>query len=152
MQRADLISHWQQLSGTDLGTTEWLNIDQVRIDHFAETTLDHQAIHVDPDADATKKLGGTIAHGFLSLSLLSYLGSTLTAPHIAGITVLNYGLNRVRFLMPVPSGSDIRLHMKVLKTQEKSQGVLVTFHSEVEIRNREKPALIAEQLALLLYQ
>ena len=58
----------------------------------------------------------------------------------------------MRFLMPVPSGSDIRLHMKVIKAQEKSQGVLVTFHSEVEIRDREKPALVAEQLALLLYQ
>ena len=151
MQSNELLSHWQQLCGTDLGTTEWLTVDQARIDSFADTTLDHQVIHIDPDADATKKLGGTIAHGFLSLSLLSYLSSTLTSPHVAGHSILNYGLNRVRFLMPVPSGSDIRLHMKVVQAQEKSQGVLVTYNSELEIRDQDKPAFIAEHLALLLF-
>lgn len=151
MQSDELLSHWQQLSGTELGTTEWLTIDQARIDSFADTTLDHQVIHIDPEAEATKILGGTIAHGFLSLSLLSYLSSTLTSPHVAGHTVLNYGLNRVRFLMPVPSGSDIRLQLKVVQAEEKSQGVLVTFNSEVEIRDRNKPAFVAEQLALILY-
>ncbi len=152
MQSKDLLTQWQHLAGTDLGVTDWLTIDQQRINSFAETTLDHQLIHIDPTAQATQNLGGTIAHGFLSLSLLSYLGATLTKPHIGDNTVLNYGLNRVRFINPVASGSDIRLHMKVLSAGENPQGVLVTFHSEVEIKNTQKPALIAEQLALFLYQ
>lgn len=151
MQSDELLSHWQSLVDTDLGTTDWLTVDQDRIDNFADTTLDHQVIHIDPQAPATQKLGGTIAHGFLSLSLLSHLGGSLTRPHIGDRAVLNYGLNRVRFLTPVPSGSDIRLHMKVKTVEEKSQGVLVTYSSEVEIRDHDKPAFIAEQLALLLY-
>ncbi len=151
MQNNELLSHWQNLVGTDLGTTDWLTIDQQRIDNFADTTLDHQVIHIDPQAPATKKLGGTIAHGFLSLSLLSHLSSTLTKTHIGDRAVLNYGLNRVRFLNPVPSGSDIRLHMKVKSVEGKTHGVLVTFSSEVEISDQHKPAFVAEQLALLLY-
>lgn len=151
MQNNELLSHWQSLVGTDLGTTDWLTIDQQRIDNFADTTLDHQVIHIDPQAPATKKLGGTIAHGFLSLSLLSHLSSTLTKTHIGDRAVLNYGLNRVRFLNPVPSGSDIRLHMKVKSVEGKTHGVLVTFSSEVEISDQHKPAFVAEQLALLLY-
>ena len=151
MQNNELLSHWQSLVGTDLGTTDWLTIDQQRIDNFADTTLDHQVIHIDPQAPATKKLGGTIAHGFLSLSLLSHLSSTLTKTHIGDRAVLNYGLNRVRFLNPVPSGSDIRLHMKVKSVEGITHGVLVTFSSEVEISDQHKPAFVAEQLALLLY-
>lgn len=146
-----LFTHWQALVGNDLGTTDWFTIDQARIDKFADTTVDHQVIHIDPQAPATQKLGGTIAHGFLSLSLLSHLSSTLTKPHIGAHAVLNYGLNRVRFISPVPSGSDIRLHMKVKAVEEKPQGVLVTYHSEVELRDAEKPAFIAEQMGLLLY-
>lgn len=140
-----------RLTNTELATTDWFIIDQERIDNFADITLDHQVIHIDPQAPATKKLGGTIAHGFLHLSLLSHLSRSLTPPHIGDRAVLNYGLNRVRFLTPVPSGSEIRLHMKVKPVDEKSQGVLVTYTSEVEIRDHEKPAFIAEQLALLLY-
>lgn len=151
MRNEEFLAHWQKMAGTDLGTTPWLHIDQDRINAFADTTLDHQSIHVDPQAPATQKLGGTIAHGFLSLSLLSHLSAILMKPHTGQHTVLNYGLNKVRFISPVASGSDIRLHMKVIAAEEKPQGILVTWHSEVEIRNVEKPAFIAEQLALLLY-
>ncbi|OED35552.1 hypothetical protein AB833_30545 [Chromatiales bacterium (ex Bugula neritina AB1)] len=146
-----LLEKWQQRVDSKLGTTDWLTIDQQRIDNFADTTLDHQVIHVDPEAPATKELGGTIAHGFLTLSMLSYLGAQLTRPLNENRTVLNYGLNRVRFLTPVASGSRVRLHMTVKSVEEKPRGVLITYSSEVEIDGAVKPALMAEQLALILY-
>jgi len=145
-----LIQIWQSRVGKKVGTSEWLTIDQDRINAFADTTKDHQVIHIDPDADATKALGGTIAHGFLSLSLLSYLNATLTRPLNGNRTVLNYGLNKVRFLNPVPTGSDVRSHLSVVAADEKPKGVLVTFNSEIEIRNHDTPALVAEQLALVI--
>ncbi len=151
MSDSELLEQWQQRVDKKLGTSDWLTIDQQRINDFADTTIDHQVIHIDPQAPATQALGGTIAHGFLTLSLLSYLNAQLTRPLNGGRTVLNYGLNRVRFLTPVASGSDVRLHMTVTAAEEKKQGVLVTFSSEVEIRDADKPALIAEQLALILY-
>lgn len=145
-----LLQQWQERLDQKLGTTDWLTVDQDRINAFADTTNDHQVIHVDPQAAPTIALGGTIAHGFLTLSLLSYLSAELTRPLNGDRTVLNYGLNKVRFLTPVASGSDIRLHMHLKKVDEKSQGVLITYLSEIEIRNNEKPAMIAEQLVLIL--
>ncbi len=145
-----LLQQWQDRLGEQLGTTDWMTIDQNRIDAFADTTNDHQVIHVDPQAAPTIALGGTIAHGFLTLSLLSYLSAQLTQPLTGDRTVLNYGLNKVRFLTPVASGSDIRLHMHLKTAEEKTRGVLVTFTSEIEIRNAEKPAMVAEQLILVL--
>lgn len=151
MSTNELLEQCQQRVGEKLGTSDWLTIDQQRINDFADTTLDHQVIHIDPQAQATQALGGTIAHGFLTLSLLSYLSAQITSPLNADRTVLNYGLNRVRFLTPVASGSDVRLHMTIKSVEEKKQGVLVTYNSEVEIRDAAKPALIAEQLILILY-
>lgn len=146
-----LLARCKQRVSEKLGTTDWLTIDQQRINDFAETTLDNQVIHVDPQATATQALGGTIAHGFLTLSLLPYLSAELTKPLNTDHTVLNYGLNYVRFLTPVASGSDVRLHMTVKSVEEKKLGVLITYSSEVEIREVAKPALIAEQLILILY-
>ena len=117
---------------------------------FADTTNDHQVIHIDPDAEATKALGGTIAHGFLSLSLLSYLNASLTRPLNGQRTVLNYGLNKVRFLSPVPTGASVRSHVTVVSAEAKPKGVLVTFNTEMEIRDHDTPALVAEQLALVI--
>jgi len=145
-----LLQTWQSRVGEKVGTSEWLTIDQDRINAFADTTKDHQVIHIDPDAIATKALGGTIAHGFLTLSLLSYLNASLTRPLNGDRTVLNYGLNKVRFLNPVPTGSDVRSHLSVVAAEEKPKGVLVTFNSEIEIRNHDTPALVAEQLALVI--
>lgn len=145
-----LIQTWQSRVGEKIGSSEWLTIDQDRINAFADTTKDHQVIHIDPEADATKALGGTIAHGFLTLSLLSYLNATLTRPLNGNRTVLNYGLNKVRFLSPVPTGSDVRSHLSVVAADAKPKGVLVTFNSEIEIRNHDTPALVAEQLALVV--
>lgn len=151
MDNHALLQHWQQLEGQPLGTSDWLLVDQPRINAFADATLDYQAIHVNPEAEATRRLGGTIAHGFLSLSLLSYLIEGLTQPHNDNHTVLNYGLNRLRFLSPVPVDSRIRLHSTVTGVTDKGNGVLVTLHSTVDIESQEKPALVAEQLILLLY-
>jgi acyl dehydratase len=145
-----LIQTWQSRVGQKIGSSDWLTIDQDRINAFADTTNDHQVIHVDPDADATKALGGTIAHGFLSLSLLSYLNSSLTRPLNGQRTVLNYGLNKVRFLSPVPTGAAVRSHVTVLSAEVKPKGVLVTFNTEMEIRDHDTPALVAEQLALVV--
>ena len=145
-----LIQTWQSRIGEKIGTSDWLTIDQDRINAFADTTLDHQVIHIDPDAEATKALGGTIAHGFLTLSLLSYLNGNLTRPLNGNRTVLNYGLNKVRFLSPVPTGADIRSHLSVVAVDAKPKGVLVTFNSEIEIRNHDTPALVAEQLAMVV--
>ncbi len=150
MSEQTLIQTWQSRVGKKVGTSDWLTIDQDRIDAFADTTEDHQVIHIDPDADATKALGGTIAHGFLSLSLLSYMNASLTRPLNGDRTVLNYGLNKVRFLSPVASGSDVRSHLSVVAAQAKPKGVLVTFNAEIEIRDQKTPALVAEQLALVI--
>ncbi len=150
MVEQTLIQTWQSRVGEKIGTSDWLTIDQDRINAFADTTNDHQVIHIDPDADATKALGGTIAHGFLSLSLLSYLNGGLTRPLNGNRTVLNYGLNKVRFLSPVATGSDVRSHLSVVAAEAKPKGVLVTFNSEIEIRDHDTPALVAEQLALVI--
>lgn len=151
MDKQTLISHWQNLAGQSLGTSDWLQVDQQRINAFADATLDHQVIHIDPQAEATKKLGGTIAHGFLSLSLLSYLVASLTRPHKDDHTVLNYGLNRVRFLTPVPADANIRLQSTVKEVLQKSNGVLVTLDNTLEIKGNQKPAMLAEKLILLLF-
>lgn len=151
MDNSELLSHWQQLQGSELGISNWLQVDQQRIDAFADATLDHQVIHIDPQAEATQKLGGTIAHGFLSLSLLSCLIEELTRSHSDKRTVLNYGLNRVRFLQPVPSGASIRLHTTVKDVTDKTNGILVTLDNTLEIDSVEKPVMVAEKLILLLY-
>ena len=152
MDKQSITAHWQQLAGKDLGTTDWLLVDQNRIDTFADTTIDHQVIHIDPDAPATRKIGGTIAHGFLSLSLLSYFSAQLTHEHTFKHTVLNYGLNRVRFLNPVPSGSEVRVHLSVVNVEEKPQGLLATMSAEMEIKDTPKPAFVAEKLILILFE
>lgn len=144
------MSNWNALIEKTLGPTEWFEIDQSRIDAFADNTLDHQVIHIDQNAPATQMLGGTIAHGFLGLSMLSHLSRELLNPYIDGKVVLNYGLNKVRFISPIAASSQIRLTIKVLGTEIKSQGLLVTYESTVNIKDQQKPAFIAEQLALIL--
>jgi len=137
-------------TGELLGRSGWFAIDQARIDAFAEVTEDRQFIHVDPArAAAETPLGGSIAHGFLTLSLLSHLGQQVF-PEIAGkVMTFNYGLNRVRFLAPVPAGARVRVAIRLLEVVEKGAGRhLCRFESTVEIEGRETPALVAEQLLL----
>ena len=136
--------------GQEIGISDWLTVDQARIDTFAEATEDRQFIHVDADAARQTPFGGTIAHGFLTLSLLSRMGAeTLLGPE--GVKMaLNYGLDRVRFLAPVRSGKRVRGRFTLDSVEEKAPGqVLMRYVVTVEIEGEEKPALTAAWLGLI---
>ena len=136
--------------GQEIGLSSWLAVDQDRIDLFAEATEDRQFIHTDPAAAAQTPFGGTIAHGFLSLSLLSRMGAeVLLAPE--GVRMaLNYGLDRVRFLAPVRSGKRVRGRFTLDSVEERAPGqCLFRYQVTVEIEDEEKPALTAAWLGLI---
>ena len=135
--------------GKELGHSEWLTIDQQRVDRFADCTGDHQFIHVDPEKAAQTPFGGTIAHGFLSLSLLPMLsGDLLVVPEGTRMGV-NYGLDSLRFIQPVRVGSRVRLGLTLIDAHEKNPGQwLLKARAVLEIEGQEKPAYIAEPLTL----
>ena len=137
--------------GDELGPSDWLRIDQQRIDRFAEATSDQQFIHVDPQRAAATPFGGTIAHGFLILSLASrFLAEIARAPD-GMVMALNYGSDRVRFLNPVKVGSRIRARGEVLEVREKHPGQWLVRHKVgVQIEGEERPALVAEVLVLFV--
>jgi len=137
------------LIGKDAGTSSWLLLDQAKINQFADATGDHQFIHVDPEMARNTPFGGTIAHGFLTLSVLPVL-KTEAVPLPEGLKMaVNYGFNRIRFLSPVRSGKRIRAHFKMLDFSEKRPGQWQeTVEVTVEIEGEEKPALTAEWIAL----
>ena len=130
-------------------TSDWVEVTQAMIDRFAEATGDHQFIHVDPDRAAQTPFGGTIAHGFLTLSLMPLLTSTADLPRVAGAKMgVNYGGNKVRFLTPVRSGSRVRGHFTLLSFDEKRPGQFQqTVEFSVEIEGQDKPALLAEWIS-----
>lgn len=132
--------------GQNIGTSEWVLVDQDMINKFADATGDHQFIHIDEEKAKLTPFGGTIAHGFLTLSLIPMLGQKTEAPKIEGIKMgVNYGGNKVRFLAPVRSGKRVRSHVKLLELEEKRPGQWQqTNEITVEIEGEEKPALIAE--------
>lgn len=131
------------VGNTDLGHSTWLEIDQKRVDTFADATDDHQWIHVDPERAATGPFGGTIAHGYLTLSLLIPLWSELLT--VEGIAMaVNYGLNKVRFPAPVPVGSRIRVHGTIASVTEVKGGAEVVVDLTVEIDGQDKPACVAQ--------
>jgi len=136
--------------GTEIGLSSWLTVDQARIDAFAEATEDRQFIHTDPAAAAQTPFGGTIAHGFLSLSLLSRMAAdAMIIPEGVKMAV-NYGLDRVRFLAPVRSGSRVRGRFTLDSIEEKAPGQLLMRHVvTVEIEGEDKPALSAIWLGLI---
>ena len=136
-------------AGRDLGTSDWLEIDQERIDTFADVTDDHQFIHVDPEAAAQTPFGSTIAHGFLTLSLVIPMYYPLAVYPENMVMGLNYGMNRLRFLAPVKVGSRIRLHVAIADVTERSPGSFVVTHDvSVEIEGGDKPALVGQLLTL----
>ena len=135
--------------GDELGTSEWVEITQERVDQFAEATGDHQWIHVDVEKAAAGPFGGTIAHGYLTLSLVPWLGSQVFGLETPGAK-LNYGVNKVRFPNPVRVGKRIRLHVTMGEVTEIPAGRQVTLRHKVEIEGEEKPACVAETVALLL--
>ena len=136
--------------GTDIGTSDWITVDQLRIQAFADATEDHQFIHIDPAAAAHTPFGGTIAHGFLTLSLLSRMAAdVMLAPDNLKMAV-NYGFDRVRFIAPVRSGKRIRGQFTLDGLDEKAPGQLLMRHTvTVEIEGETKPALTAQWLGLL---
>lgn len=135
--------------GTPLGPTDWLDIDQARIDAFAEATGDHQWIHVDAERAATGPFGRTIAHGFLTLSLIPMFSAQLFVLEF-GTARLNYGLNRVRLPAPVPVGSRIRAVAEFCALTEVAAGQLLTTHYTIEVDGAAKPACSAEMLTLVV--
>ncbi len=139
----------QDYVGKDLGHSEWLTIDQARINLFAEATGDFQFIHVDPIKAAKTPFGSTIAHGLLSLALVPKLLENLLVVPEGLDRVVNYGLDNLRFLNPVKVGSRVRLSARLLSAREKSPGQwLLRVQTTLRIEGEEKPAFSAEQLSL----
>ena len=137
------------LAGSHIGTSDWLTIDQAMIDKFADATGDHQFIHIDVEKAKLTPFGGTIAHGFLSLSIMPVLTAMTDMPRLDGIKMgVNYGGNKTRFLAPVRSGKRVRGHFKLLEIEEKRPGQWQqTVEYTLEIEDEEKPALIAEWIS-----
>jgi acyl dehydratase len=135
--------------GQELGVTDWVTVDQERIDRFADATGDHQWIHVDAERAAAGPYGATIAHGYLTLSMLSIFLDPLL--EIDGVSIrLNYGLDKVRFPHPVPVDSRIRARVTVESVDETPQGVRLGLACVLEIEGVDKPACVAHPLALLI--
>ena len=136
--------------GHEVGVSSWLTVDQARIDAFADATEDRQFIHVDPAGAARTPFGGTIAHGFLSLSLLSRMAAEATLLPDGLKMAVNYGFDRVRFLAPVRSGKRVRGRFTLDSVDQKAPGQWLMRHKvTVEIEGEDKPALTAEWLGLM---
>ncbi|MDQ6686446.1 MAG: MaoC family dehydratase [Actinomycetota bacterium] len=141
----------REAAGQEVGTTEWVEITQERVDKFADATGDHQWIHVDVDRAKDGPFGGTIAHGYLTLSLVPWLGSQVFGLDTPGAK-LNYGLNKVRFPNPVRVGSRVRARVTIGEVAELGSGKQLTIRYVVEIEGETKPACVAETVVLLLGQ
>ncbi|MEV0238830.1 MaoC family dehydratase [Streptomyces sp. NPDC050674] len=136
----------KKLAGSDLGTSEWIEVTQERIDTFADATGDHQWIHVDPERAKDGPFGAPIAHGYLTLSLFIPLFTELL--DVQGVTTkVNYGLNKVRFPSPVKAGSRIRLVAKLAEVEEVPGGVQITVEGAIEIEGGTKPAAVLQSLS-----
>ena len=137
------------LVGQEVGLSRWITVDQARIDAFARITEDEQFIHVDPERAKSTPFGGTIAHGFLTLSLASAMSYDAVAPLDGMVMGVNYGFDKLRFLAPVPAGSKVRGRFKLLSAEDKGGGRWLLKHElTVEIEGADKPALIAEWLSM----
>jgi acyl dehydratase len=140
---------YRALIGREIGVSDWHEITQAAIDAFAELTVDHQFIHVDSARARATALGGTVAHGFLTLSLLSSFACQVVPPLAGAVMSLNYGFEKLRFLAPVPAGALVRGRFAVKDLRERRSGEwLLALDVRVEIEGSEKPALIAEWLGL----
>lgn len=135
--------------GTELGVSEWVQITQERINFFADATGDRQWIHVDPERASDGPFGATVAHGYLTLSLLPLLSAQVFA--FAGdVARVNYGLNRVRFVTPVVVDSRVRNRVQMLKVEDLDKGQKVTLQHTIEIKGSDKPACVAQTVTLLM--
>jgi acyl dehydratase len=137
--------------GLEVGVSDWITIDQDRINRFADCTGDHQWIHVDVERAKLGPFGTTIAHGYLTLSLIPQMSAGIWAEKSGISAAFNYGLNRVRFASPVKAGSRVRDHIKLAAIEEREGGgILVTMEHRVELEGDAKPALVATTLALIM--
>jgi acyl dehydratase len=153
MRRFDTIESLAAAKGEELGASSWMTMTQDRVNEFAEATEDHQWIHVDVERAASGPFGHTIAHGYLTLSLIPFLSSQVFSLDVPG-PKLNYGLNSVRFPTPVPVGSHIRCVSTLMDLEETDHGHRLTFRHEVEVKlpdgvKMPKPACVAETIVLL---
>lgn len=139
--------------GQDPVAGDWFEVTQERIDDFADATLDHQFIHIDPERAAQTPFGGTIAHGFLTLSMLVHLSTSIPSDlQLNGVLMgVNYGLNKVRFINPVPAGARIRATAQTSNVELKGNAVDQTRTMTVEIEGQDKPALIAEWIGRTVF-
>jgi acyl dehydratase len=148
---------FQQAVGNESATGDWMEIDQEIVNQFADVTHDHQFIHVDPERAKATPFGGPIAHGFLTLSLLTHLGASANpedpdpARFDGVIMGVNYGFDKVRFINPVPVGSRIRVHSLLSKVELKGNAIQQTRTMTVEIDGQEKPALVADWITRAVY-
>ena len=140
--------------GLELGVSEWVTVDQATIDAFAETTYDHQWIHIDPERAAKETpFGGTIAHGFLTLSLASKFGYECLGRYDGQMMGINYGFNKLRFLSPVRAGARVRGRFVMHEVKKRSEtDLLRTTMLTIEIEGQETPALVAEWLGLAVFE
>ena len=152
MAEALTLATLDRFVGQEIGTSKWIRMDQKRIDQFADCTSDFQWIHVDPDRAAREgPFGGTIAHGLLSLATVGPAQMDVWIQPSGATSALNYGFDRVRFVSPVPVGSNVRSRVKLLKVESKGDGrTLVTTENTVEVEGQAKPALIATMLTMAI--
>ena len=141
------LSELPGLVGQEVGVSDWLEITQDRVNRFADATGDHQWIHVDIER-ATKELGGPIAHGYLIVSLIPFLARNIVVYQGVGRGI-NYGSNKVRFTNTVPVGSRIRMRLKVLSCEARGPGLQVINQCTIEVEGQERPACVAETIAIL---
>jgi acyl dehydratase len=152
MRTFSSVEELQEAAGEEIGTSDWLVIEQARVDRFAEATDDHQWIHVDPERAAAGPFGGTIAHGYLTLSLLPRFAWEIYT--VEGVrTAINYGLNRVRFIHPVRVGARVRSTATLVSVTELPGGaqLVVSQRVDVEVDGKPKPACVAETISRVLF-
>lgn len=147
----DVLERLQAQVGQETGVSDWWEITQDRVDAFAEATGDHQFIHVNPELAAQTPFGGTIAHGFLTLSLTVAMGAEIERDVGSPIMGVNYGLDKLRFPAPVPVGSRIRVRVTLDEVSEVPGGLHMKETYVTEIEGEEKPAMVAERLTRLYY-
>nr|WP_286957649.1 MaoC family dehydratase [Brevibacterium sp. UBA7493] len=151
MREINGIAELEKLVGHEVGSSDWVTIDQDRIQLFADATDDHQWIHLDEEKAKAGPFGGTIAHGFLTLSLLPMLSQRTV--DVTGMKMkINYGLNKVRFPQPVPSGARVRDTITLDSVERKDAGVMVIMTHVIEIDGADRPACIAESVSLMVEQ
>jgi acyl dehydratase len=142
---------FQDRTGTEIGVSDWMEITQDRVDAFAAATDDHQWIHVDRERAAASPFGGTIAHGFLTLSLTVALSAQVPLDVGSPMMGINYGLEKVRFPAPVPVGSRIRARVGLVAVTDVEGGIQINRQVTIEVEGTEKPAMVAETVSRLYY-